>query len=116
MKSSIFFTVLFMCAFLGMGTTAMGQNEAPLVKIYLKNNSLLPKGVGLKITKPDLEPSTSFYGSWMPLAKKELNLPIGTKVEYISNKALVMSGNAKKHQGKLIAEVKAGDRDKVFSF
>jgi hypothetical protein len=116
MKPSIIFTALFICASMCISTTAMGQNEAPLVKIYLKNHSLLPKGVGLKITRPEQEPSTSFYGSWMPLTKKELNLPVGTKVEFVSNKALVMSGNAGKYQGKLIAEVKAGDREKVFSF
>jgi hypothetical protein len=116
MKNSILTCLLFFVVYFSLSQVVLGQNEAPLVNIYLKNHSLLPKGVGLKITKPQQTPDISFYGSWMPFAKKMLALPVGTKVEFISDKAVVMSGNAASHSGKLIAEVKAADQGKVFSF
>jgi hypothetical protein len=116
MKNSIVTCFLFFVAFFGFSNTVLGQNEGPLVKIYLKNHSLLPKGVGLKITRPMQAPDISFYGTWMPFAKKMLALPVGTKVEFISDKAVVMSGNAASHSGKLVAEVKAEDSDRIFSF
>jgi hypothetical protein len=85
-------------------------------QIYLKNNSLLPKGVGIKEVKPNAPVSTSFRGSWMPFATKIWEVPVGTRLEYLTEKSAIMSGNAASVQGKLIVEVKASDEGKTFTF
>jgi hypothetical protein len=43
-------------------------------------------------------------------------VPVGTRLEYIADKSVVMSGNAASVKGKLIVEVKAADEGKTFSF
>jgi hypothetical protein len=92
------------------------QDPMPTVKIYLKNYSLLPKGVGLKMIKPNQEVDISYRGSWMPLAKKAFEVAVGTRIEFIADKSAIMSGKADQYQGKLIVTVKADDAGKTFSF
>lgn len=97
-------------------TFAQSTESVKKVKVYLKNKSWLPKGVGIKEVKPDASVNTSYMGSWMPLATKMWEVPVGTRLEYIADKSVVMSGNAAAVKGKLIVEVKAEDEGKTFSF
>jgi hypothetical protein len=97
-------------------TFAQSAESVKKVKVYLKNNSWLPKGIGIKEVKPDATVNTSYMGSWMPLATKMWEVPVGTRLEYIADKSVVMSGNAAAVKGKLIVEVKATDEGKTFTF
>jgi hypothetical protein len=117
-KSSVLSIVMMVIVlFLASNSTfAQSANSPKLVKVYLKNNSLLPKGVGIKEVKPNAGISTSFRGSWMPFASKMWEVPVGTRLEYIADKSAIMGGNASSVQGKLIIEVKASDEGKTFSF
>jgi hypothetical protein len=95
---------------------AQTANNNKMVKIYLKNNSLLPKGVGIKEIKPNMPITNAYVGSWMPFSSKLWEVPVGTRLEYITDKSVIMAGNAAKVQGKLIVEVKAMDDGKTFTF
>jgi hypothetical protein len=97
-------------------TFAQSTESVKKVKVYLKNNSWLPKGVGIKEVKPDASVNTSYTGAWMPLATKMWEVPVGTRLEYIADKSVVMGGNAAAVKGKLIVEVKAADEGKTFTF
>jgi hypothetical protein len=97
-------------------TFAQSTESGKKVKIYLKNNSWLPKGVGIKEVKPDASVNTSYTGMWMPLATKIWEVQVGTRLEYIADKSMIMSGNASAVKGKLIVAVKAEDEGKTFSF
>jgi hypothetical protein len=119
MKKSVFLSIVFtIIALLSASnlTFAQSANAPKMVKIYLKNNSLLPKGVGIKEVKPDASVNTSFRGSWMPFASKIWEVAVGTRLEYITDKSAIMSGNAASVQGKFIVEVKASDEGKTFNF
>jgi hypothetical protein len=97
-------------------TFAQSTESVKKVKIYLKNNSWLPKGVGIKEVKLDASVNTSYMGTWMPLATKMWEVPVGTRLEYIADKSMIMSGNTAAVKGKLIVEVKAADEGKTFTF
>jgi hypothetical protein len=97
-------------------TFAQNTNNTKWVKIYLKSNSLLPKGVGIKEINPNGKVEVSYRGSWMPFARNIWEVPVGTRLEYIADKSVIMSGNAATYQGKLIVDVKATDDGKTFTF
>ena len=119
MKKQVFIsTICTIISLVVMSNITFAQSTENLkkVKVYLKNNSWLPKGVGIKEVKPDASISTSYMGLWMPLATKMWEVPVGTRLEYIADKSVVMSGNAASVKGKLIVEVKAADEGKTFAF
>jgi hypothetical protein len=95
---------------------AQATTNDKMVKIYLKSNSFLPKGVGIKEVKPNMPITNAYIGSWMPFSSKLWEVPVGTRLEYIADKSAIMAGNAAKVQGKLIVEVKATDEGKTFTF
>jgi hypothetical protein len=114
-KCAFISTVLTIIALFVASNNGVAQNPQT-VKVYLKNNSLLPKGVGIKQIKPDASVSTNYSGMWMPFASKVWEVPVGTRLEYIADKSVIMSGNAANYQGKLIVAVQASDAGKTFSF
>ncbi len=118
-KCALISTVLTIIALFVASNNSIAQNApAPTqsVKVYLKNNSLLPKGVGIKTIKPDASVNTSYSSMWMPFASKVWEVPVGTRLEYIADKSVIMSGNAAAYKGALIVEVKASDAGKTFTF
>jgi hypothetical protein len=117
-KQAFISTICTIIALILMSNSTFAQSTESVkkVKIYLKNNSWLPKGVGIKEVKPDASINTSYTGTWMPLASKMWEVPVGTRLEYIADKSMIMSGNAAAVKGKFIVEVKAADEGKTFSF
>jgi hypothetical protein len=109
-------TALMMISQAMFAQNADNTNNAKWVKIYLKSNSLLPKGVGIKEINPNGKVGVSYRGSWMPFARNIWEVPVGTRLEYIADKSVIMSGKAADYQGKLIVEVKATDDGKTFTF
>ena len=107
---------LFLVTNAAFAQNADNTNNAKWVKVYLKSNSLLPKGVGIKEINPNGKVEVSYRGNWMPFARNIWAVPVGTRLEYIADKSVIMSGKAADYQGKLIVEVKATDDGKTFTF
>jgi hypothetical protein len=95
---------------------ANNANNAKWVKVYLKSSSLLPRGVGIKEINPNGKVEVSYRGNWMPFTRNIWEVPVGTRLEYIADKSVIMSGKAADYKGKLIVEVKAADGGKTFTF
>jgi hypothetical protein len=108
--------LIFILLMVSQSAFAQTANNNKMVQIYLKNNSLLPKGVGIKEIKPNVPITNAYIGSWMPFSSKLWEVPVGTRLEYIADKSVIMAGNAAKVQGKLIVEVKVTDEGKTFTF
>jgi hypothetical protein len=117
-KLSFISTICTIIALFVMSNTTFAQSTESVkkVKVYLKNSSWLPKGVGIKEVKPDATVNTSYTGTWMPLATKVWEVPVGTRLEYIADKSVIMNGNTAAVKGKLIVDVKATDEGKTFAF
>lgn len=117
-KQAFISTICTIIALFMMSNSTFAQSieSVKKVKIYLKNSSFLPKGVGIKEVKLDASVTTNYTGMWMPRAVKMWEIPVGTRLEYIADKSVVMSGNAAAVKGKLIVEVKATDEGKTFAF
>ena len=117
-KQAFISTICTIIAFFVMSniTYAQSTESVKKVKIYLKNSSFLPKGVGIKEVKPDASVNTSYTGMWMPLSSKMWEVAVGTRLEYIADKSMIMNGNAATMKGKLIVEVQAVDEGKTFVF
>lgn len=117
-KQACLSTIFGIFAIVLMSNTAIAQTDISqkTVKIYLKSNSWLPKGVGIKEIKPNQTITNSYIGSWMPFSSRVWEVPVGTRLEYISDKTAIMAGNAALAKGKLIVEVRATDEGKTFTF
>lgn len=109
-------TIIIVLCILSNKTFTQTNGNVKWVKIYLKSNSLLPKGVGIKEINPNGKVEISYRGSWMPFARNIFAVPVGTRLEYIADKSVIMSGNAANYKGKLIVEVKDTDDGKTFTF
>jgi hypothetical protein len=101
-----------------LSIVSIAQNtENSLIKIKLKNTSLLPK----KVTIVSYQPGDSGNGTeqitMLPKAEKELTYKEGTKIYLANSKQVnvVMSGG-RLDQSKPFLVVKRGDAGKTFMY
>lgn len=97
---------------------SIAQNsEKPLIKIKLKNASLLPKKVTIITYQPGNSGNGTEQVTMLPKAEKELTCKEGTKIYLANSKQvdIVMSGG-RLDQDKPFLVLKKGDAGKTFVY
>jgi hypothetical protein len=108
-------TFLMAVLLLSLNTLFAGEPQNENVKIYLRNNSLLPKKVALISYTPGVQGNATRIFVLMPLSRKKYEFKTGTKLYLANNKQVdvVMSGRSLLDQPEFLL-VKESDAGKSF--